>query len=329
MNYPWLTEARQQFAERQSNGRQAHACLIAGPRGLGKVGFALQMAANLLCLEQGTVACGTCRSCTLLVSGAHPDFKLLTFEINPKNDKMRTELVVGQVRELNASMQLTHGLSPRKVAVIHPAEAMNKSAGNAMLKMLEEPPVETLLLLVAHDSSRLLATIRSRCQTVHVRLPNAEAACNWLTAEHGCDIETASLALQAAAGSPLVALHMLANGQVDQYRMVAASLGQVENSASNVGEVVATLAELDPYDTWKWLSLMAAQQLRGCFDLVGGSASASEWAPGATVERSKAARVAALQTLADQNRRLLSSPLRKDLLLRDWLIQWSSIIKDR
>jgi len=328
VTYPWLEEAQRQFAERRANARLAHACLIAGPRGLGKVEFALQLAADLLCLQQAPVACGACRSCRLLVSGAHPDFKLITFEVNSKTDKMRTVLVVDQIRELIAGLQLTRALSPRKVAVIHPAEAMNPSASNALLKMLEEPPVDTFLLLVSHDPARLPATIRSRCQAVHLRLPDEQTAREWLAAGHGYEAESIALALQATAGSPLEARQMLATGQVDQYRTVAVLLARLAGSESYVGEALADLAILDAHDTWKWLSLAAAAKLRACFEPGGEPASGKKPQalnrPGA----GNPARVAALQNLADRNRYSLSTSLHKDLLLRDWLIQWCRLVKD-
>src|SRR5690606_18002126 len=116
----------------------------------------------------------------LFASGAHPDFRFLSFMTKDKSDDLRTVIVVDQVRELIGSMQLTNGLSPRKVALIQPAEAMNRSAANALLKTLEEPAGEVVLLLVSNDASRLSATIRSRCQALHLRPPAAVEAQQWL-----------------------------------------------------------------------------------------------------------------------------------------------------
>jgi DNA polymerase-3 subunit delta' len=326
VNYPWLLEARKQLAERKASGRLAHACLISGPRGLGKVEFALQVAADLLCMASGPAACGTCRSCELLVGGAHPDFSLTTFELNPTTEKMRTVLVVDQIRDIIATLQLTRSLSPRKVAVIHPAEAMNESAGNALLKMLEEPPAETFLLLVSHDSSRLPSTIRSRCQAVLVRLPEAQAARDWLTSEHGYDVQLAALALAASAGSPLHAQRMLATGQVEQYRTFASCLARLEARESTVGEAAAALADLDPDDMWKWLSLSTAAKLRACMGPGHSPPPALQQLPRGVAGGSSPARFAALQNLADRNRAALFTSLHKDLLLRDWLIQWSRLV---
>lgn len=325
MTYPWLDEAWREFATRFSGGRLAHACLLAGPQGLGKLDLAMQMAATMLCQQQELQACGVCRSCQLFASGAHPDFRLLTFEINTKTDKMRTELVIDQVRELNAFMQLTHSISPRKVALIYPAEAMNRNTANALLKTLEEPPGSAVLVLVAHDPSRLAATIRSRCQTIHVRLPDEKLALEWLVNSTGADVATAAIALRASAGSPLPARQMLLHGQTEKFRAVTRQLVRIQVDASVVGEVVDNWSELDQECLWNWLALITAQRLRSCFSLPGHSAAMVEEWEGDAGARGQAGRISLLQSLADRNRRALATSLRKDLLLRDWLIQWSRL----
>jgi len=325
VTYPWLDEAWREFAQRLNSNRLAHACLLTGPQGLGKVELALHMAVTMLCQQQGHQACGTCRSCQLFASGAHPDFRLLTFEISDKSDRIRTELVIDQVRELNASMQLTHSISPRKVALIHPAEAMNRNTANALLKTLEEPPGDAVLLLVAHDPSRLPATIRSRCQTIHVRLPEQKLALDWLVNSKGADAAIAAIALQASAGSPLLAQQMLLHGRTEQFRAVAQSLVRVQADAAVVGEVLDKWSELDQECLWNWLSLITAQRLRTCFSLTGGSVAMTDGLTFAADRRHHAGQISSLQSLADRNRRSLATSLRKDLLLRDWLIQWSRL----
>jgi len=321
VNYPWLDEARQEFAKRFGSGRMAHAVLLSGPVGLGKLHLARELAATLLCQEQETQACGSCRSCQLFAGGAHPDFRLVTFEVNPKNDKLRTELVIDQVRELTASMQLTNSVSPRKVALIYPVESMNRSAANALLKTLEEPPGDAVLLLVSHRPSRLAATIRSRCQMISIRLPDAQLAINWLVENSHAEAAKARLALYASAGSPLRALHLLKRGDIDQFQKLEDILVAVKSKRAAVAEAMDTCSSLDQDDLWTWLSLIAAGKLRNCFsdspvDAVAEGEGDCSHLPG---------RIALLQSLADHNRRMLATTLRKDLLLRDWLIQWSRL----
>lgn len=325
VTYPWLESVRQELANRQGSGRMAHAILLSGPRGLGKVELAGQVAAGLLCLQPAEGACGVCRSCQLFASGAHPDFRLITFAINPKTDKLRTELVIEQIRDLNASMQLTNSMSPLKLALIYPAEAMNRHAANALLKTLEEPPGEAVLLLVSHDTSRLPATIRSRCQAVHVRLPDESAAVQWLADSTGADMESARTALRASAGSPLLARQMLADGEVDQFGIVIALLDRVQADEGAVAEVLEKCSLLDQEGLWNWLSLIAAQNLRASLGVnVRSQAGVSGRKPNPGVT-GPVRQIALLQSLADRNRRLMATPLRKELLLRDWLIQWSRL----
>ncbi len=325
MMYPWLQEAAQEFMQRVSSGRMAHACLLTGAQGLGKLEFARQMAVTMLCQEKGEQACGVCRSCQLFASGAHPDFRLLSFEVNPKSDKMRTELVIEQVRDLNGFMQLTRGISPRKVALIHPAEAMNRNTANALLKTLEEPPGEAVLILLAHDPSRLAATIRSRCQVIQVRLPDEALAVDWLVHKTGEDGAAARIALQASAGSPLRAEQMLAQGHLEQFRLLEELLDSIQAGQAVDAQALQKLYLWDQEDLWRWLSLISAQRLRDCFSAQGRAVATANRVTAAPGMSHLARQINLLQSLADRNRRLLATPLRKDLLLRDWLIQWSRL----
>ena len=155
MIHPWLKPIEDEFQERLAGERLAHAFLLQGPEDVGKQALATEFIAGLLCLKTSFPACGECRSCSLLESGAHPDRHILTFEEHPKKDELRKEIVIEQVRRLIASLQLTRSLSPRKAALICPAEAMTISAANALLKTLEEPPGDSVLILVSHNPARL------------------------------------------------------------------------------------------------------------------------------------------------------------------------------
>ena len=326
MSYPWLQAVEAEIAERLQGGRVAHAFLISGPPGTGKAELARRFMASLLCLEGGYPACGACRSCELLQTGAHPDGHVVTFEQHPKKDELRTEIVIDQVRRLTESLQLTNTISRRKAALILPAEAMNSSAANALLKTLEEPPGDATLLLVSHQPNRLPATIRSRCQALHVRLPERQAALAWLEqaaaqsparSSTGAPTE-AALALEAAAGSPLIALRMLRQGETRAYRELDATLDTLRTGHCEPAAAMAAVAEIDPAQLWSWLSLRAARETRACLD------RDSHNRPGVD-PAGLARRLADLQREADRNRRLVPTPVRKDLLLQDWLIQWSRL----
>ena len=179
MTMTWLDPVREEFRKRLLGDRLAHAFLLSGQTGTGKQGLAMEMAAAILCREYRLPACGSCRSCQLLVSGAHPDFRILSFELN-RNGKLRTEIVIDQVRELISFLQLTTTIGEKKAALVYPAEAMNKNAANALLKTLEEPPGDAVIILLSHDPFRLAVTITSRYQKLQVRSPDTDTALAWL-----------------------------------------------------------------------------------------------------------------------------------------------------
>ena len=308
MIYPWLEAVDTEFSERLENGRLPHALLLSGPRDTGKTALATGFIASLLCLENQHPACGTCRSCQLLNTGAHPDRHIITFEEHPKTGDLRKELVIGQVRKLISSLCLTNTFSRRKAALIHPVESMNVNGLNALLKTLEEPPGETVLILVSHDTAYLPATIRSRCQNLCVRPPGSASALEWLCDAGGSSRPDAEAALLAAAGSPLKALRMLQDGSKDQYRLLISTLNDLRNGGLSPGNAMAVLAEVEPELLWSWISLLAAGELK---QVIGNPAAAKS--------------LSLLQSGADKNRKLLSTPLRKDFLLQDWLIQWSRL----
>ncbi len=307
MTMAWLDPVREEFRKRLQGDRLAHAFLLSGQTGTGKQGLAMEMAAALLCLENSLPACGRCRSCQLLASGAHPDFCNVSFELN-KSRKLRSEIVVDQVRDLISLLQLTTTISEKKVALVHPAEAMNRHAANALLKTLEEPPGEAVIILLSHDSSRLAVTIRSRCQNLQVRPPGSDMALEWLLESGDYQEAEARSALQAAAGSPCRAFNLLSEGGVDHYRLVSDTLESVQAGRCLPARALSALTDVDPDQLWTWLSLSAADRFRRSKDNHSTRISLSQ-----------------LQNRADRNRILSSSPVRKDLLLQDWLIQWARL----
>lgn len=307
MAITWLEPVRKEFSKRLQGDRLAHAFLLSGQTGTGKLGLAMEMAATLLCLENSFPACGRCRSCQLLESGAHPDFRILSFEFNKKG-KLRTGIVIEQVRDLISTLQLTTTISKKKVALIHPAEAMNRNAANALLKTLEEPPGDTVMILLSHDPSGLAFTIRSRCQKLQVRSPDTETSVGWLMESGGYGRAEAKSALKATAGSPLHALDQLSADGPDHYRLVSDTLESLLDDRCTPAGAMSMLSEVDPGRLWTWLSLLAADRFRQGISDQTSRISLSQ-----------------LQKTADRNRALLPSPVRKDLLLQEWLIQWARL----
>ncbi|MEX0899980.1 MAG: DNA polymerase III subunit delta' [Gammaproteobacteria bacterium] len=194
----WLDAAWQRLGAQLDGGRMPHAVLITGLPGIGKDRFALRLAMRLLCERpHDGDACRECRGCVQFAAGTHPDYHLLA----PREAKK--QIVIDQVREgLVDTMQLTSQHGGWKIALITPADAMNRSTANALLKTLEEPSGRSVLILVTSNPSRLPATIRSRCQRVPLAPPMAAEATAWLKDQR---VRDPDLMLALAGGAPLAA----------------------------------------------------------------------------------------------------------------------------
>jgi len=309
--YPWHKEPRGMFEAYLGEDRVPHALLLHGPSGLGKLDLARSIARELLCLEQASGGCGECRSCTVFAGGAHPDFRYITFEINSKTGKLRDVIIVPQIRALIETLYKTTTIGDRKVAIVYPAERMNHSAANALLKTLEEPAGNTVLILVAHDAGRLPATVRSRCQRLMLRLPSRPEAIEWLSQVSDASENDADDALTAAAGSPLDALAMLDGDALENYRGTVKLLAMLRRGVTSDGKALAAMSDFDDESVWTWLSLCCARLLRNALE---------RGASGAQLQA-----LADLQRQADRNRMLTATTVRQDFLLRDWLIQWKDL----
>ena len=308
--YPWLGGHWKSFLQRLERDKLAHALLIEGPAGTGKASFAHAVVARLLCREASDTACGHCRSCLLLKGEAHPDF----FGLQPEED---SEVIkVDQVRALIGKLTLTTTISGRKVACIHPAERMNAAAANALLKSLEEPAGDAVLVLVSDNPGRLPATIRSRCQAITVSQPDTGLVGDWLENRSGQSRGQVMEALQAAGGSPLRAARFLANLELEDFARVKKALAFLLGRPAAAAQVGNELGGLDPADLWRWLSICTGEVIKSV--LLG---QALNWLPANPGLRDTA--LLELQRQADLNRQLAATPVRGDLLLQVWLINWA------
>lgn len=191
-----------------------HALLLRGRAGIGKHDFALDLTRALLCSQpNNSEACGACPSCVWLAEGNHPDFRLISpenedegsEEAPKKKTAKKSQISVVQIRQLFDYLSLSSHQQGKRIILISPAETLNLASANALLKMLEEPPANTLFLLVSSQPQRLLPTIISRCQALDMTLPDRQEAISWLK-EQG--MQDAEVVLDYVAGSPLLALRM-------------------------------------------------------------------------------------------------------------------------
>lgn len=153
-----------ELMEAASGSRPHHAWLLAGPRGIGKGSFARRAALALLA-GSNMAPEEDSQTVHLVNAGSHPDYACLT-RAEKESGELARNITVDQVRALHRLLESAPSLARRRVIVIDAADDMEREGANALLKSLEEPPTDTLFLLVTHAPSRLLPTIRSRCRTL-------------------------------------------------------------------------------------------------------------------------------------------------------------------
>ena len=218
--YPWLEPFWDRLMASHRQNRLPHALLLTGQPGMGKAVFATELARLLLCERPvaGAAPCRECHNCTLFAAGNNPDF----FRLNPIEDSK--VIRIDQIRELSESLSLTSHGNGYKVAILEPADVLNINAANSLLKTLEEPSDNTVLVLVSAHPARLPATIRSRCQVVCLQAPDRDMTTRWLATQYAGPSPEVYLAL--ANGAPLQALQLAqANALEARHQHFRALLG--------------------------------------------------------------------------------------------------------
>lgn len=321
---PWAQHRLDAALAAWRAGRLGHAQLVCGPEGLGKRAMVEALAARLLCdaAPEGPT-CGTCRGCGLRQAGTHPDLRILTFEEVPKSSpaRLRTELVVDQVRALSASMHMTSQRGGSQVVVIDPADALNTAAANALLKTLEEPADNRFLILVSAAPHRLPATIRSRCQRIDIGLPPQTDALAWLLTQ-GHPNARANEALDAAQGHPGMADRWLREGHLGLRETTLKEWAGVANgSAAPLGIAQRWMAESD----------LAPLRLRFIADAALALARSAAGQP-PVAGLTPPADLDKLGTWFDQLNRFrlqLSAPLKHELALAGLLSEWRGLMASK
>jgi DNA polymerase III subunit delta' len=210
---PWLRDALSQALQMT----RSHALLLHAAVPTGQFELALVLAQARLCEHPDRAPCGSCNSCRLACQRTHPDLRVvvpeamrLEFDWLTDDDpllksgaKPSREIKVEQVREAIEWSQRSAGSARGRALVLHPAQALNPVAANALLKTLEEPPGTLRIVMAGGDPERLLPTIRSRVQRLALKVPDRSSALEWLRQQ---GVKGGERALAVAGGSPLAAL---------------------------------------------------------------------------------------------------------------------------
>ncbi len=211
--------------------RLAHAYLFHGPGGVGKQLFAKKLAAAINCTaSDGIQSCGHCGSCRRMKAGTHPDFLL----ISPEKGAIK----IARVRELIKELSFAPYEAGTRVVLVEDVHTMRQEAANSLLKTLEEPPENNILILTADSSGNILQTIRSRCQSVPFYPLTIEETVKILCEQEYLDRKTALLLARLAEGSPGKALLF---NQLDLISLRDSIVAFVADSASSHDEQSGTL----------------------------------------------------------------------------------------
>ena len=318
--YPWLEAPWQRLLA--GRGRPAQALLLAGPRGVGKGALALAWAQALLCeapLADGA-ACGTCSACHWFGTGGHPDFRLVTLQEKTGKEgetRMATAIEVDQAREAVDYVQLSTYRAGFRVVLVNPADSLNLAAANALLKVLEEPPLNTVFVLVSDQPRRLLPTIRSRCTRLDIGLPPIDQAVQWLA---GQGVDDAKNLLALSGGTPLDAQRWADSGELDERRSVLEGLARPDLlDPVTLGDRFKTVGPQTWHNVaYKWLGDLLAVKLQGSVQFNRDFAEVLV----RLGEKADLAKLLALARMQANEGRTLAHPLNRSLQLEAWLIQY-------
>ena len=222
------------FLEAIHSGRMHHAWLITGPKGIGKATLAWRVARFLLAtpMDQADALFAAPPPETLDIAPDHPvahrihalsepGLFLLRRAWDREKKRLKTVITVDEVRRMKDFFGLSAGGNGRRVVIVDAAEEMNQNAANALLKMLEEPPKNAVLLLVSHQPSRLLPTIRSRCRTLPLGAVSHDAMTGALQ-QAGIEADDGAALAELAAGSVGEAVAMIQQEGLTLYAEIMA-----------------------------------------------------------------------------------------------------------
>lgn len=338
--FPWQGESWLQL--RQMGERLPHAILFHGPVGIGKRQFAESFAQSLLCETPAADghACGQCASCGWFIQYSHPDYRRVRPEAldeaegsedesdgeeadGKKGSKTRApskEIKIDQIRALADFMNVSTHRQGKRVVVLYPAEALNMASANALLKTLEEPPPDTVFLLVSNGLDRLLPTILSRCRKFALSMPAPADALAWLQQQGVTDAE---VWLAEQGGAPLLAHELAQSGSREEMEEFLGQLARpsIEGALKTAERLQKTPVAQQVEWLQRWLYDLFSVKLSGkirYYPKYGKELAAL----GARADT--AALMHALQA-ARERRAIADHPLAPKLFIEDMLLDYSRL----
>ena len=321
--FPWQGEVLDRALALKQENRLPQAVLLETASDYQMDDLARYLSMLLLCDQpQNLSLCGTCEACRMMSAGTYADFSLVTLEVDPKSRKLNKNIKIEQIRSLIHELHLTRKYHRLKIAVIFPAEVMNKSSANALLKTLEEPAAGVLLLLITRNPGRIPITLRSRCQSWTIDPANEQASLEWLT-DQGGDVKTAAQYLQYAGGDPLLAMDLQQQNYAQRVETFKSSLTAFLRGGQSASDLCKSLLSGEVAVTRRLIEMtLKAYCYKACgIDSAGKRTSA--------VEQTRAQELLDLQRRAQQQLQVEENNLDFQLQLEDVLISLKQILTRR
>ena len=321
--FPWQREVLDRALVLKQENRLPQAVLLETASDFQMDDLARYLSMLLLCDQpQNLSLCGTCEACRMMSAGTYADFSLVTLEVDVKSKKLSKNIKIEQIRNLIHELHLTRKYSRLKIAAIFPAEAMNKSSANALLKTLEEPAAGVLLLLITRNPGRIPITLRSRCQSWTIDPAEEQASLEWLANQDG-DVKTAAQYLQYAGGDPLLAMHLQEQSYAQRVETFKSSLTAFLRGGQSASELCKNQLSGEVPVARRLIEMtLKAYCYKACgIDNSGKKTSA--------VERTRAQELLDLQRRSQQQLQVEENNLDFQLQLEDVLISLKQILTRR
>jgi DNA polymerase III subunit delta' len=319
--FPWHTNLLSQLADLKKQNRIPHAILIDSKSSSDAESFMTYLATLLLCDNNSDYKiCGQCKSCRAMQSASYSNFKLITILYDEKKKKVNKNINIEQIRKVIYDINLSPNFDNYNIVAIYPAEKMGREAANSLLKTLEEPGKQAVIILHTNNKGLLPVTIRSRCQIWNLDNPDDQTALEWLK-QQGLSETEANHHLQLSMGDPLLAKQMFG----DNYSEIAETF-KISFTAFLKGrsEVTALASELTKYQPNVIRRLIDRVVTAYCYRFCGLD---SEGNAQATINRSKAMSMFELYSVAFKRLAVEDNNLDLHLQLEDVLISIKQILK--
>jgi len=323
ISLPWQSAVFQRALKLKHEQRLPHAVMVETPSDYHMEDLARYLSMLLLCDQaQDLLLCGACEACRMMSAGTYADFSLVTLEVDPKSKKLNKNIKIDQVRNLIHEVFLTRKYDRLKIAVIYPAESMNKSSANALLKTLEEPADNVLLLLITRNPGRIPVTLRSRCQSWAINPPDEAQSLSWIGTQ-GVDSASALQYLQYAGGDPLLALHLQQQNYAQTVDTFKSNLAAFLRGRRSASELCKSLLKSELSVARRLIEMTLSAY---CFKACG--VDNQEQGTG-TADRERARSLLDLQHRAQQQLQVEENNLDFQLQLEDVLISLKQILTRR